>query len=139
MKIAIVTNDGETISQHFGRSMYYKIYSIEDGKITNQEMRQRGTGHFAQQPSSSKPVHEPHYDPQGRHGFGAEAQGRHAMMAAEISDCDVLIAGGMGAGAYESFKAAGLNVILTDRYSIEDAVESFLNGSLKNLYLERTD
>jgi len=137
MKIAVVTNDGETISQHFGRSMYYKIYSIESGKITNRGMRRRGTGHFAQQATSS--FHEPHYDPQGRHGYDADAQSRHASMAAEISDCDVLIAGGMGSGAYESFKAAGLDVVLTDRYSIEEVVESYLNGSLKNLYLERTD
>jgi len=100
MKIALVTNDGETISQHFGRSRYYKIYTVEDKNVTNTEMRERETGHFAQGP---QPVHdEPHTDPMGRHGFGAAANSRHGMMAAEIFDCDMLIAGGMGAGAYES-------------------------------------
>ncbi|HDL79036.1 MAG TPA: dinitrogenase iron-molybdenum cofactor biosynthesis protein, partial [Bacteroidetes bacterium] len=64
---------------------------------------------------------------------------RHGMMAAEISDCDILIAGGMGSGAYESFKAAGLEVILTDYDSIEEAVTGYIEGKIKNLYEERTD
>ncbi len=137
MKIALVTNDGETVSQHFGRSRYYKIYTVDDKKITNTEMRERGTGHFAPQ---AQPVHdEPHIDSAGRHGFGAAAASRHGMMAAEISDCDILIAGGMGAGAYESFKAAGLEVLLTDKKMIEEAVQAQIDGTLQNLYMQRTD
>jgi len=137
MKIALVTNDGETISQHFGRSRYYKIYTVEDKKIIDTEMRERGTGHFAQQ---AQPVaEEPHIDPMGRHGFGAAAASRHGMMAAEISDCNMLIAGGMGAGAYESFKAAGLDVVLTDKMMIEEAVQAQIDGTLQNLYMQRTD
>ena len=100
MKIAAVTNDGESISQHFGRSRYYKILSVEDGEIKNSEIRERGTGHFAQQ--QQRESHTDHFDAQGRHGFGPDANNRHMMMAQEISDCDVLIAGGMGAGAYQS-------------------------------------
>ena len=60
-------------------------------------------------------------------------------MAAEIGDCDVLIAGGMGAGAYESFRRAGLNVMLTDIVWIEEAVTALMEGKLKNLANERTD
>lgn len=137
MKIAAVTNDGESISQHFGRSRYYKIVSVEDGEIKNSEIRERGTGHFAQQKQSES--HTDHFDAQGRHGFGADAQNKHMMMVQEISDCDVLIAGGMGAGAYQSFKSAGLDVILTDRANIEEAVQSLSKGELVNLYRERTD
>jgi len=138
MKIAVVTNDGESISQHFGRSRYYKIYTVEDKEIKGSEMRERGTGHFAQQ----QPHHaddDPHVDSMGRHGFGAAAASRHQMMAAEISDCDALIAGGMGAGAYESFKSAGLDVVLTDKALIKDAVQAYIEGNLQNLYMQRTD
>lgn len=137
MKIAVVTNDGESISQHFGRSRYYKIVSVEDGEIKNSEIRERGTGHFAQQ--KQRESHTDHFDAQGRHGFGPDANNRHMMMAQEIADCDVLIAGGMGAGAYQSFKSAGLDVILTDRANIEEAVQSLSKGELVNLYRERTD
>ncbi len=140
MKVAIVTNDGEYVSQHFGRSRYYKIYTINNNEIKHVEMRERGTGHFAQQNSPApQETHEHHVDPQGRHGFSPEAQSKHAMMAREIADCDVLIAGGMGAGAYENFKAAGLKVILTDIAWIEEAVTALMEGKLKNLAAERTD
>lgn len=137
MKIAIVTNDGETISQHFGRSRYYKIYSIENNKVVGHELRERGVGHFARQ--QPQPFHEPHQDQTGRHGYGAEAASRHAAMAAEISDCNVLIAGGMGMGAYESFQSAGLEVIMTDKVNTDEAVNAYLAGNLKNLVQERTD
>ena len=136
MKIAVVTDDGEFVSQHFGRARYYKIYSIEGNEVKAQELRERRSGHFARQ--ASTPLHQPHEEPGGRHGFGAEAQGRHARMAAEIGDCQVLLAGGMGAGAYESFKAAGLEVILTDMANINEALSAYLAGTLRNLYGERT-
>ncbi|MCD6116221.1 dinitrogenase iron-molybdenum cofactor biosynthesis protein [bacterium] len=138
MKIAVVTNDGESISQHFGRSRYYKIYSVEDKEIKGKEMRERGTGHFAQQPQHHA-EDDPHLDATGRHGYGSAAASRHGMMAAEISDCDVLIAGGMGSGAYESFKSAGLDVVLTDKPVIDDAVQAYIDGNLQNLYMQRTD
>ncbi len=139
MKVAIVTNDGEYVSQHFGRSRYYKIYTIEDNQIKNVELRERGTGHFARQQEQTEPHHHTQEDAQGRHGFGPDADRRHAGMAAEIGDCDVLIAGGMGAGAYESFRRAGLNVMLTDIVWIEEAVTALMEGKLKNLANERTD
>lgn len=139
MKIAVVTNDGRTVSQHFGRSRYYQIYTIEDGKVVSTELRERGTGHFAGGAMAGAEIHGAHQDSRGRHGYGADAMRKHVMMAAEIGDCQVLIAGGMGAGAYESFKAAGLEVILTDQTYADDAVQSYLSGTLRNLYEERTD
>lgn len=136
MKIAVVTNNGKYISQHFGRSRYYKIYTLENNKIIESQMRQRKTGHFALQQNVYE---ESHSDVQGRHGFGTEAQSRHSRMVAEISDCDVLIAGGMGTGAYENFKSAGLDVILTDHADLEEAIFSYAKGELENLYTERID
>ncbi len=138
MKIAIVTMDGETVSQHFGRSPYYKIYTIEDGDPVSVEMRRRGTGHFAPSADDDPHVMEHHVDERG-HGFDEGARVRHTMMAAELSDCDVLVAGGMGRGAYESFRHAGLQVILTDLLDINDVVNAWVNGTLKNMGEERTD
>ena len=140
MKIAVVTNDGDFVSQHFGRSRYYKIYTIEDNTIKGSELRERGTGHFAQPPTGERTHHQDaQADPQGRHGYGEEARNKHAAMAAEIGDCQVLIAGGMGSGAYEHFKSAGLEVILTDYASIEEAVTALIEGKIRNLADERTD
>ena len=140
MKIAIVTLDGETVSQHFGRSRYYKIYTLEGNDPVDMEMRERGTGHYAQGQSHDHQTHHEHTHQQGQgHGYGREADSKHASMAREIADCDVLVAGGMGRGAYESFRNAGLEVILTDLQDINDVVNAYVKRDLKNLAGERTD
>jgi len=134
MKVAIVTSDGDYVDQHFGRARYYKIYEIEDGKIVNVEMRQRGVGHHAPgQTHEHKTI-----DPDAPHGTDSVSQNKHAQMAMEISDCKVLIAGGMGRGAYDSFKAAGLDVILTDYSWIEEVITAYMENKIENLYEKRT-
>ncbi len=135
MKIAVVTLDGKTVSQHFGRSPYYSIMTVENGEVKTRELRERRTGHFAPQGHQ----HGSDVDERGRHGYGAEARMSHATMAQEISDCQVLIAGGMGSGAYENFRESGLNVVLTDIQLIEEAVKAYIAGNLRNLANDRTD
>ena len=34
MKIAVVSDNGENISKHYGTAQKYIVYSVEDGKIT---------------------------------------------------------------------------------------------------------
>lgn len=125
MKIAAVTEDGITISQHFGRAPFYVVVTVEDGQIVGREQRAKlGHGHFA---GESHAEHGPESDPRG-HGFDPAAQDRHARMAAAISDCDVLLARGMGAGAYYSMEKAGIKPILTDISSIDQAVQAVISG-----------
>lgn len=127
MKIAAVTEDGTTISQHFGRAPLYEVATIEEGKIVHKETRDK-TGHhtFAGQD-------EPCSDHGQKHGCGAGAQVRHSSMAETITDCQVLIAGGMGWGAYESLKSRNIDPVVTDVKNIEDAVNLFLQDKLPNL------
>ena len=48
MKIAIVTDDGKTISRHFGRATHYLVVTAEDGKIIERELREKlGHQHFS--------------------------------------------------------------------------------------------
>lgn len=51
-------------------------------------------------------------------------------MASTISDCQVLLAGGMGVGAYHSLKEAGIQPIITDIIGIEEAVKEFLEEKI---------
>ncbi len=51
-------------------------------------------------------------------------------MAAAIADCDVLLARGMGAGAYYSMEQAGIRPFITDISNIEDAALSAASGDL---------
>ncbi len=124
MKIAVITDDGQTISQHFGRARYYKVFTVEDGKITASEMRDK-MGHH----DFVGHGHEGADDPRG-HGFGAGAAGRHAGMISAITDCEALIVCGMGQGAYLALQEANIRPIVTDIPLIEDAVQAYLNGSI---------
>lgn len=51
-------------------------------------------------------------------------------MAAAIHNCQMLIGGGMGMGAYQNLQALNIKPILTDLTSIEEAVQAYLNGTL---------
>jgi len=139
MKVAVVTNDGEFVSQHFGRSRYYAVYTIENGQILEKELRERTVGHFDPNRNPEQESGEQHLDAQGRHGYGGDAMNRHQAMAAAIPDCDALIAGGMGSGAVEAFRSAGLQVILTDIPGVEVAVTAFAEDKIQDLTAERAD
>ena len=123
MKIAVITEDGKTISRHFGRAPYYLVLTIEEGKIISQEMRPK-LGH--RQFSS-----EEHAEHHGQaHGQDAASHNRHVQMANAIEDCQTLLCGGMGWGAYESMRQLNIQPVVTDYQEIESAVQDFLAGKL---------
>jgi predicted Fe-Mo cluster-binding NifX family protein len=126
MKIAVISDDGTTVSQHFGRAPYYVVVTAEDGEVVEKEKREKAGHHsFAHQ-------HQEHGAGE-RRGYGAEAESKHAAMAEAIADCQVLIAGGMGWGAYENMTSRGIETIVTDIKKIDEAVKLYLEGKLLNL------
>lgn len=127
MKIAAVSEDGVTISQHFGRAPFYVVITVEDGKVVSRETRDK-MGH-AQFAGESHEEHGHETDPRG-HGFDPAAQTRHARMAGAIADCDVLLARGMGGGAYESMRQAGIRPVVTDIPGIDEAVQAVISGQI---------
>jgi len=128
MRIAAVSEDGTTISQHFGRAPFYVVVTVEDGRILTRERRDKlGHAQFAGEPGEA--AREP--DPRG-HGFDPAAQDRHARMAAAIADCQVMLARGMGAGVYASMEAAGIRPVVTDVIDIDAAVAAYVAGELQD-------
>ena len=124
MKIAAITDDGLAISQHFGRAPHYLVLSVENGQIVNRELCDKlGHSHFASEPHAT-------HEPGQPHGFDPAAQNRHAQMAEAIADCEVLLCGGMGKGAYESMRARGIKPIVTDIELIDQAVKAYLDGKI---------
>ena len=126
MKIAAITEDGTSISQHFGRAPLYLVVTVEDGKIVSKETRSKAGHHSFAGQDAELPAGE-------RHGYGAGAQTRHASMMENIADCQVLIAGGMGWGAYESLQSHNIQAIVTDVGNIDEAVRLYLEDKLPNL------
>ncbi len=126
MKIAAVSDDGVTISQHFGRAPFYVIVTVEGDKVVGKETREKSGHHtFAAHHADVKPG-EPH-------GYDAGAQIRHASMAETVADCQILLAGGMGWGAYDSLKSNNIEPIVTDVENIDEAVKRYIDGELDNL------
>ena len=114
----------KTVSQHFGQAPYYLVLTIEEGKIVNREMRDKmGHNHFA----SKEHVEEPH---SAGHGTDSASHDKHVSMAEAISDCEALLCGGMGMGAYESMRKLNIKPVVTDTQDIELAVQAYIDGKL---------
>ena len=134
MKIAVITNDGKTISRHFGRAQYYLVFELEEGVVKNKEMREKlGHFHFANQShlKTDHPQSHNHSHSEG-HGMDASSHQKHSQMAETISDCEAIICGGMGMGAYRSMAAFDIKPFVTDKMEIEEAVKEFIQGRLED-------
>ncbi len=112
-KVAFATDEGLTISHHFGQALYFKVYTLENNAVVDVELRQK--------------AHHTH----GEHGQEHE-QGVHPgqLMFETIADCQVLVCGGMGMPAYNRAMEAGIEVFLTPETSIEAAIKAYLSGKL---------
>jgi len=126
MKIALITDDGKTISQHFGRAQHYLIATIENGQIANREMRDKlGHSHFANQPHEEEKPGQPH-------GMDADSHNKHLQMTESIADCEALLCRGMGRGAYESMKVRNIRPLVTDIVSIDEAIMAYIDGNIED-------
>lgn len=132
-KIAVVTDDGKTISMHFGRAAHYLVFTVENGTITGSELRDKmGHRQFSQEHHShthtTEDDHE-HEHGQG-HGFGKHADRKHAMMIELIADCEAVLVRGMGRGAYLAMENANITPIVTDIPNAEEAVKAYIAGDI---------
>ncbi len=125
MKIAVVSEDRKTVSQHFGRAPYYVVLTVDGDKVIGSEIRSKAGHHDAGGHHGTEHAGQPH-------GFDAASQATHASMVANISDCQVLIAGGMGWGAQQSLKRTGIETVVTEVQDIDQAIKLYLAGNLPN-------
>jgi predicted Fe-Mo cluster-binding NifX family protein len=123
MKIAIITDDGKSISQHFGRATHYMVLTIEEGKIINRELREKmGHNQFSG---------ESHEENHGEnHGMDEAHHDRHAQMAGSIADCEAIICGGMGMGAYQSMLRLNIKPVVTDLQDIDAIAQAYIAGKI---------
>jgi predicted Fe-Mo cluster-binding NifX family protein len=113
-KIAFPTDDGETISRHFGQAQYFKVFTLDEGLVSGSELRPKASHQH------------------GDHSHGDDIHPGQQMVET-IADCQILVGGGMGAPALARANTAGLEVILTKETSIQAALASYLAGTLENV------
>ncbi len=119
--IAVVTDDGLTISQHFGRAKFYEVLFVENGSIIKRERRDKiGHHNFAHE--------EHHHHSDGQHGHDEASHNKHVSMAEAIKDCQILLARGMGNGAYQSMLQLHIKPVVTDIAQIDEAVQAVIAG-----------
>ncbi|MBQ6621730.1 MAG: FKBP-type peptidyl-prolyl cis-trans isomerase [Mogibacterium sp.] len=100
MRIAVTYENG-LVFQHFGHTEYFKVYTVEDGKVVSAEVvGSDGTGH----------------------GALAGLLADHAI--------DVLICGGLGGGAMTALQNAGIEVVAGAEGDADQVVEAYLRGEL---------
>lgn len=118
MKIAVPTNDGMTISRHFGRSAAFLVFDVQDGSIQGRETRS----------NAGLCSHEPRHS----HGSGCQSGGVHSHrgVVSALGDCELVICSGIGDGAGDALGAQGIRTILTNTGPVEDAVAAYLAGTL---------
>jgi predicted Fe-Mo cluster-binding NifX family protein len=117
VKIAVATIDGVSLSQHFGQSKGFVVFEVEGTTVQSQEVRT----------NNDTPHNQGICNHDGQQMQGAQG---HASMLDLLSDCTVLLCGGMGAGAARSLTANGIKpVILPGARSAYDAVVSYISGN----------
>ena len=123
--MAIPTEDGENVNEHFDGLPNFLVVTVEGKEIVSREMRKKpGHDDFVM-----KEVHL-QIDEKGRHGFGLIAAERHEQIMEIIKDCEVIITGRIGLGAYADMKSYGIKVIATDVKEIDKAISLYLEGRL---------
>jgi predicted Fe-Mo cluster-binding NifX family protein len=124
MKIAIPSDEGTYISQHFGRTLGFTVFEVENGRILTREYRTNNfTGHALGQ-SHDHAHHGPEHE--------AHAQHSHHGILNALHDCEVVIAGGMGRRLVDDLTNAKKRIIITTQSETNRAVEMFLADELKS-------
>lgn len=120
MKIAVVSDNGTTISRHFGRARQYVVVSIENGQVVEREIREKSDSHS--EPTAGE-----------THEGQATGDPRHDAILSAISDCQVVITAVMGMGMDVRLRAAGITPIRTLTPGVDLAIEKFLSGRLNDM------
>ncbi len=102
MKIA-VTTEGSRVFQHFGQCGVFTVYTVEGGRITGKSVLDA-------------------------------AENGHAALGAFLQNAgvDVVICGGIGAGARQMLAEAGIELLSGMEGAIEDCVAAYMSGTLKD-------
>ncbi len=131
MKIALPTDDQQTIAGHFGRAQGFMVFTVEDNSVTKKEhvtnqFTGHALGHHKEEGHSKLMVEHHHHH---HHGDGHHS---HEGILNAIGDCNLVISRGMGKRLMDDFKQHNIAVVLTGETAVDEAVEAYLKGTLKN-------
>jgi len=118
-KIEIATNDQQRVTGHIGKCRAFMVYEINGDKVANKELREND---FTNHRRGGE--HHQHHGDGGGHS--------HTHLIAGLKDCKYLISSGGGWRVVEDLKQHNITTLFTDVEMIDDAVNQFIKGELKN-------
>ena len=117
MRIAVASEDGVSISHHFGRSRCFLVFEVEGKQVVGRSLRDNTFTAHARGECQEGVEHNHH------HGHGAIVEA--------LKDCQAVLCYGMGWRAAEELKQNGiLAFIVSGELSPEEAVSKYLAGDL---------
>ncbi len=120
MRIAVASDDGVSIAEHFGRCAGFIIFEYASDEIREIENRPNSHSHHHDQHSCAD---------QGGHHEAAN-HGHESFLAA-LGDCQVVICKGMGRRAVMDLESRGIKpAIIANDIPAREAAELFVRGKL---------
>jgi predicted Fe-Mo cluster-binding NifX family protein len=117
MRIAVASDDGQTVAGHAGRCACFVVFEVEDAAITAEEVApNRHTAHA--QGKCSGEDHE--------HGHGAG----HGALLDLLGGCRALISRGMGPRLRMDLAERGIEAVICAESDARRAAELFARGAL---------
>ncbi|MBC7353418.1 MAG: hypothetical protein H5U08_13745 [Thermogutta sp.] len=117
MKIAVASSNGTDVSSHFGRSGCFVVFTVENGTITAQELRNNPHGQGGCQCRGTRHGDQPH---------------NHAQIVDALRDCQIVLCGGIGRKAAQELEAVGVRpIVIQPTGSARQVVEAYLGGNIE--------
>ena len=118
MRIAVPTNDGKSISEHFGRSASFLVFEVENDQVKSRETRTNEMQHSHEQETC-------------HHAAGGGGPHSHASLVSTLAGCEVVLCAGMGQRAAAALRSSGIApVLVAASASAEETVAAYLAGKL---------
>ena len=118
MRIAVASDDGISIAEHFGRSAGFVIFDVTENQHKQIEHRPNASSHHRDQAECEHHVHE-----ESNHG--------HESFLTALHDCQVIICRGMGMRAIADLTANGIKPVITmENIPAHEAAKQYVLGRL---------
>jgi predicted Fe-Mo cluster-binding NifX family protein len=130
LKVAFVSNDSKNIVGAFGSSKYFNIFTIKDGSVVEEEVREVYKDTVDNELNTL--VSKNNGMGVGKISLGVvdPAKQKHMKMAKTIADCDVVVARKMCENAWDSIQQFKMTPIRTKNRNFDESIQQLLEDKL---------
>ncbi len=119
MRIAVPSDDGQSVSQHMGRCSGFVIFSGSGEGVEQETFRQNTMTAHAQGLCDGSGAHSTHHSH------------THSSLLEALTDCDAVVVGGLGPRLLVDLRSKGIAVYLTKEDDAQAAALLVAGGQLE--------